>query len=732
MINDLAKKLLQAIKQVDKTTTGYDTAATVKRIEGDTAWVHIPGGVDETPVKLTINASEGDTVQVRVNGGRAWLQGNATSPPTDDTTANVARTIATDAQEEAVRAGKAADAAEAEAVRAGAAADRAEESASDALTAAQSAQTSADSALVSLATVEDVAGVLEWITNHGTMIPTSDVTVNPSHVYFVVNSGGDYVVGNTHYSIVSEPKDSELSTYYELSVDKSIQNYVATHVVVDSEGLWLIPEGTTTTGGNKVLIATGGSGHAYPTAGTYIIGKVNNVDRVYAQFLANGATITSGNNTQIAHLGYGEGNDGGSVSNAPYYTLGLRSAAYDNYSASETYEIGQTCLYNGKGYICVVNITTPEAWNSDHWQLLIGNYSTVNGYGATASGYVSYAEGEDTIATGDYAHSEGFLTRAMGNYSHAEGDSTMASGSWSHAEGEYTVASGDCSHAEGTYTTASGANTHTSGQGTVAGYDNQTVIGKYNKNSQNNVFEVGWGTGDSASQRKNVFSVTKDGNAFVDDYLSVGGDLSVGGGMNLTGDAIIDGNVDIAAGSHYMIDGTQIDVSEVLNAVPDSLTINNHRLVSDIVITADDVGALSTSGGTLTGSLKVNNHSSAIGTVKVKYASAKSVSSGTNTNLTSISLEAGTWVITGGVRFPNNATGYRRMNISTSNASGWADVQLPALNGASTQLAYTVIVSPTATTTYYLNCYHNAGSALSLVAGGSENGINFLRAVRIA
>ena len=169
-----------------------------------------------------------------------------------------------------------------------------------------------------------------------------------------------------------------------------------------------------------------------------------------------------------------------------------------------------------------------------------------------------------------------------------------------------------------------------------------------------------------------------------------------------------------------------------MNAVPDSLTINNHRLVSDIVITADDVGALSTSGGTLTGSLKVNNHSSAIGTVKVQYASAKSVSSGTNTNLTSISLEAGTWVITGGVRFPNNATGYRRMNISTSSASGWADVQLPTLNGASTQLSYTVIVSPKATTTYYLNCYHNAGSALSLVAGGSENGINFLRAVRIA
>ena len=167
-IQDMISSLIDSIKNTGKKTNAYDTSAEVKRIEGDTAWVHIPGGVDETPVKLTINASEGDNVQVRVNGGRAWLQGNATAPPTDDTTAISAKTIATYAQEEAVRAGKAADAAEAEAVRAGAAADRAEESASDALTAAQSAQTSADSALVSLATVEDVAGVLEWITNHGT------------------------------------------------------------------------------------------------------------------------------------------------------------------------------------------------------------------------------------------------------------------------------------------------------------------------------------------------------------------------------------------------------------------------------------------------------------------------------------------------------------------------------------------------------------------------------------
>lgn len=85
----LIKQIAETIRQADRHKThAYDTAATVVRVEGGTAWVHIPGGVDETPVKLTVDAKQGDTVQVRVSGGRAFLVGNATAPPTDDTKAN--------------------------------------------------------------------------------------------------------------------------------------------------------------------------------------------------------------------------------------------------------------------------------------------------------------------------------------------------------------------------------------------------------------------------------------------------------------------------------------------------------------------------------------------------------------------------------------------------------------------------------------------------------------------
>ena len=98
----LEKEIINVVNAVaDKKTKGYDTPAQVVRVEGSTVWVHIPGGVDETPVQRTVNCDVGDTVQVRVSGGRAWITGNASNPPTDDTTATFAHSIAKVAKETA-------------------------------------------------------------------------------------------------------------------------------------------------------------------------------------------------------------------------------------------------------------------------------------------------------------------------------------------------------------------------------------------------------------------------------------------------------------------------------------------------------------------------------------------------------------------------------------------------------------------------------------------------------
>lgn len=471
-MNRIIKEIKEALN-TDTKTKAYDTQAKVIRSEGKTLWVHIPGGVDETPVKKTINAKAGDTVQVRVSGGSAWLVGNQSAPPTDDTRAIVAETTAITANENATIAAQAAESAVESANVASAAAASAQTSATNALTAAQSAQTSADSALVSLSTVEDVVGVLNWITAHGTMTLTSDVTVNPAHVYFVVDPAGDYVVGGTHYSIVAEPKVEDISTYYELSVDESVQNYVATHVVVDTEGLWLIPD----SGGNKVLIATG-AGSSYTTAGTYIIGKVSGVDTVFAKFTTDGATMNATNNTQIAHLGYGSGkNSGGGTSVAPYYSLGVRKSTST-----------------------------------------IGNYSTAEGYNTTASGYVSHAEGHSTTASGSYAHAEGGPVGGGG----VQLPAPIASGTSSHAEGCYTVASESYSHAQNL--------------GTIANGIAQTVIGSYNVADNYHTFIIGNGSNDTyRSNALTVDSfgnvnIPAGANYMIDD-VPIGG----GGGGDVTG-----------------------------------------------------------------------------------------------------------------------------------------------------------------------------------------------------
>ena len=89
--DDTLKGLAGVIKSgTPPKTQAYDTPATVRRVEDGVAYVHIEGGVDETPVSLSIDAKAGDTVLVHISGGKAWIVGNPTAPPTDDTKAEQA------------------------------------------------------------------------------------------------------------------------------------------------------------------------------------------------------------------------------------------------------------------------------------------------------------------------------------------------------------------------------------------------------------------------------------------------------------------------------------------------------------------------------------------------------------------------------------------------------------------------------------------------------------------
>ena len=71
------------------------------------------------------------------------------------------------------------------------------------------------------------------------------------------------------YDIVIEPDADEMGTYYELTIRESLQNYVGTHMALNDEGLWLMPEGQS---GSRILISTGMGTY---DAGTHIFDGVS-------------------------------------------------------------------------------------------------------------------------------------------------------------------------------------------------------------------------------------------------------------------------------------------------------------------------------------------------------------------------------------------------------------------------------------------------------------------------
>ena len=489
----VSKELVDIIKgSEDKGTKPYDTPATVTRVDGSTVWVHIPGGVDETPVKKTINAKAGDTVQVRVSGGSAWLNGNASAPPTDDTQANLAVEYALVAGNAADSAVKSANIASEAAEDAKATADSVHGIATQALADAATAKGAADNAseyaaraFGNLSTVQSITETLNWITQHGTMTLTSDVALDPTHVYFVVDAGGDYVVNGVTYAIVTEPDVDDIGNYYELSIDESLNNYVGTHLALTSEGLWLLPASS---GTNKVLIATG-AGTQYTTAGTYIIDDANHTVAMFGESAIIGINDGTqsylyedyhslqmvdkeGNayfhvsdlrdiNGELAYIDVYTG-DGSAV----YFVLTL-DATDTNYSVVLTNDTSGAVVT--KKTVTFVRFSVPP---SDGSTITI-SYTTADirakayTLGLRKSGeYVapmSYAEGYDVVASEVHSHAEGFKTVASGYESHAEGSEAVASGNQSHAEGAITTASGASSHAEGASTTASGQDSHAEG-----------------------------------------------------------------------------------------------------------------------------------------------------------------------------------------------------------------------------------------------------------------------------
>lgn len=151
--------------------------------------------------------------------------------------ASVADGKAADAQRSASAAALAAAAADDKAVAAGQAASVAQESATQ-------ANKSANDALTQLSFVEDVAGTLQWIQEHGTFVAATDTVVQQNTVYFEYDAQTqDYV------PIVSPPEDAnpQQRGWYVLDVTDSQSDFIMAHLAVTTRGLWVLPSGVAST-----------------------------------------------------------------------------------------------------------------------------------------------------------------------------------------------------------------------------------------------------------------------------------------------------------------------------------------------------------------------------------------------------------------------------------------------------------------------------------------------------
>lgn len=116
------------------------------------------------------------------------------------------------------------------------AAHEAQESADSALASARSANNSANSALTQLSIVEDVAGTLRWISENGTFNVTTDTTVQPGTVYFVLENGEYVPITNPDTS-----KNPHEEGWYILDVTDSQASFIMAHLAVTDAGLWILP-----------------------------------------------------------------------------------------------------------------------------------------------------------------------------------------------------------------------------------------------------------------------------------------------------------------------------------------------------------------------------------------------------------------------------------------------------------------------------------------------------------
>lgn len=445
------------------------------------------------------------------------------------------------------------------------------DAATEAVSQAGIATAAASTALAQLSTVEDVVGTLAWISEHGTYKATTDTekaagkyyfarseqyaltedtAIDPEKTYYTRSGSGTeqdpYV-----YTVVANPDVQDIGNYYELfysyspvvvpdganpaalglyeldSIDEAVSNYVASHLALTDEGLYV----SSSSNGWRVLIASDGV-YIINTAGTIVaqykdtvrIGEtgkhhielsstqmkfVNEDQNVVGEMGTHAGTVAYQVDDEIIFTGHPADEDAGGTS---YGTFDVSLAHTPILSSTSVITIDLNLIYlqSGDARVPVNYVTISQAdteyemlaaiyypdvfWVNFYIQYVSAEgvirirtnpqdgkvyslYDTIDfefvadyNYLGTAADapYYTFGTRQAGDNIGPYSVAAGYNNESSGASSFAEGENNEATGNHAHAEGYGTLASGLNSHAEGENTQATGEGTHAEGIGTLA------------------------------------------------------------------------------------------------------------------------------------------------------------------------------------------------------------------------------------------------------------------------
>lgn len=514
----LENKLIDLIKNTAKTETGTDTTAKVLRVEKGIAWVHIDGGAEETPVYETIACSPGDMVNVRISKGTAFLVGNGTAPPTDDTEAIIANIKAATAQRTADEAKYIAN------LNVGIL----EANKLTAQTAIVQDLLTAKKAIVQTATITDLSGatadfnhVLADMLNAGTITADQAVIIRANFTTAIGNSltvgevdakkalfaelNADVVEANVLNSLVAEFDRASVDWLNVKRLDADYANIDGANILEAFIGQVfnknaMIEDAIVTTLDATGRITAVRINADYINANTLKANRIIflGLDGLFHQLNENGETrlpdqtdsnslngsvitaesITADKLTVTDLSAFGADIAGLKLEDSSIHTYGKDSP----YSTVEGWYIGTADggggLQDNDGDIILSADGRDFDTRSERYNgFTIGN----------AEEYMRFAGGVLEIKSRDldanFLKRSEYLTQTkytfgrrmsgttVAYWSVEEGQDNEASGLSSHAEGTFSKATGDMSHSEGYHSEASGTGAHVEGNWSVASGD---------------------------------------------------------------------------------------------------------------------------------------------------------------------------------------------------------------------------------------------------------------------